>query len=227
MEVGIYKITSPNNRIYIGQTINFQKRIVSYKNENQNKSQIRLKYSFKKYGVENHIFEIIEKCDILLLNERERYWQDFYDVLSKKGLNCKLTKTNDKSGKHSKETCLKISLSNQGKKLSQETKNKISTFMKTRKISLETKLKISKANKGKKLSEKHKRKLSEIKTINITGNAGKKGTENKCSKKVLNIVTNQEWDSLTDCCNENSFSIKNMSRKLNGTRKNNTDYIYN
>jgi 2-C-methyl-D-erythritol 4-phosphate cytidylyltransferase len=30
--IGIYKITSPNKRVYIGQTINYNKRLVSYKN---------------------------------------------------------------------------------------------------------------------------------------------------------------------------------------------------
>ena len=35
-------------------------------------------------------FEIIENCSLEDLNIRERYWQDFYDVLNG-GLNCQLT----------------------------------------------------------------------------------------------------------------------------------------
>ena len=42
-------------------------------------------------------FEIIEQCILTQLNERERYWQDYYDVLGINGLNCKLTETKDKS----------------------------------------------------------------------------------------------------------------------------------
>jgi hypothetical protein len=31
-------------------------------------------------GVENFSFEIIEECDKSLLNEREQFWQDFYNA---------------------------------------------------------------------------------------------------------------------------------------------------
>jgi group I intron endonuclease len=105
--IGIYKITSPSNKIYIGQTINYEKRIKKYKSL-ECKKQTVLYRSFLKYGVENHQFEIIEECDIKELNEKERYYQDYYDVLNI-GLNCKLTNTDDKSGKLSEETKLKIS----------------------------------------------------------------------------------------------------------------------
>jgi group I intron endonuclease len=100
--IGIYKITSPTNRIYIGQTIDFSKRKSHYKNLKRN-HQIRLYNSISKYGWDSHSIELIEKCTIENLNERERYWQEFYNVLGIKGLNCMLTKTCSKSGKHSKE----------------------------------------------------------------------------------------------------------------------------
>lgn len=102
-QIGIYKITSPSNKIYIGQTVDFVKRKSHYKNLKRN-HQIRLYNSIKKYGWENHILQFIEECDISLLNERERFWQEYYNVTdSKKGLNCKLTRTADKSGFHSEE----------------------------------------------------------------------------------------------------------------------------
>ncbi len=108
--IGIYKITSFSDKIYIGQSINIDKRFYDYRKLINCKSQIKLYHSFLKYGVDNHKFEIIEECSIELLNERERYWQDFYDCLDK-GLNCRLTNTNDKSGKLSNETKLKLSKS--------------------------------------------------------------------------------------------------------------------
>ena len=98
--IGIYKITSPSNRIYIGQTVDFIKRKSHYKNLKRN-HQIRLFNSIQKYGWENHKLELIEECNVTLLSERERYWQEFYNVLSDKGLNCKYTKTTDKTGYHS------------------------------------------------------------------------------------------------------------------------------
>lgn len=227
--IGIYKITSPKNRIYIGQSININQRFTSYNNINQNLSHVRLKNSFNKYGVENHKFEIIEICLNEQLNERERYWQDFYNVLSKNGLNCKLTSTNDKSGYLSKEIKDKMSKAHIGKKLSKETKNKISNFMKTRPISEFQKQRSSECNKGKIISKEQKLLLSNLRKkqlIEGTLNIGKKGKDSPFAKKVKCTITNNQWSTLTKCCNENNLSIKNMSRKLNGSRKNNTQYIY-
>lgn len=85
--IGIYKITNPNGKNYIGQSINIEKRFNQYKKLTC-KNQVILYRSLLKYGVENHIFEVIEECNIEILNERERYWQDFYNVIEK-GLNCK------------------------------------------------------------------------------------------------------------------------------------------
>jgi len=88
--IGIYKIVSPSNRIYIGQSMNIDKRFLSYK-KNLCPQQTRLHASFLKYGFEAHLFEKLEECSESELNNRERYWQDFYNVLSKTGLNCRLT----------------------------------------------------------------------------------------------------------------------------------------
>lgn len=99
-KIGIYKITSPSNKIYIGQTVDFIKRKSHYKNLKRN-HQIRLYNSIIKYGWNSHTIELIEECNVDNLNSKERYWQDFYNVLDSQGLNCKLTKTFDKTGFHS------------------------------------------------------------------------------------------------------------------------------
>jgi len=105
--IGIYKITSPSGKVYIGQAINTYKRLESYKGL-YCKSQTKLYNSLVKYGFFEHVFEVIEECTKEELNIRERYWQDFYDVLSEKGLNCRLTQTDSKSGHCSQETRNKI-----------------------------------------------------------------------------------------------------------------------
>jgi hypothetical protein len=115
VKCGIYKITNPNGKIYIGQSRNLGKRIISYKYNRKLISQPKIFNSIKKYGLENHFFEIIEECSFELLNERERYWQDFYNCI-KKGLNCLYTKTNDKPLVFSKEMRQKMSKSQIGKK---------------------------------------------------------------------------------------------------------------
>lgn len=69
----------------------------------------------KKYGAENHQFDIIEYCTEEELNCSERFWQDEFDVLGDKGLNCILQKCGEKR-----------------QVLSEETKKKIGEYGKTR-----------------------------------------------------------------------------------------------
>jgi group I intron endonuclease len=100
--IGIYKITNPKGKIYIGQSIDIERRLKEYKNI-KCLSQRKLRNSIIKYGWENHIVEVIEECSIENLNTIERYWQDYFNVLQH-GLNCRLTQTHDKSGKDSIST---------------------------------------------------------------------------------------------------------------------------
>jgi group I intron endonuclease len=129
--IGVYKITSPSNRVYVGQSIDILHRFKTYKRMySKNEKQTKLHRSFLKYGVINHTFEILEVCKEYELNIKERYYQDLYNVLEN-GLNCNLTKTNDKSGKVCKETLIKmseVSKGNQnwkGKTHTEESKEKI------------------------------------------------------------------------------------------------------
>lgn len=107
--VGIYKIESPTGKVYVGQSVNIKNRFRLYR-KLQCKGQTKLYNSLYKYGTNHHTFEILEECLPEQLNVRERYWQDFYDVLGPKGLNCKLTRTEDKSGIRSQESRLKSSI---------------------------------------------------------------------------------------------------------------------
>lgn len=63
MKTGIYKITNPKGRIYIGQSKNIDERIARYKKLQCCKHQLFLYRSFLKYGVDNHSFEIILRGD--------------------------------------------------------------------------------------------------------------------------------------------------------------------
>lgn len=74
---GIYKITNViNNHCYIGQSIDIKSRL------NQHlamRYEATIYRAFKKYGLENFVFEIIELCLKEKLNEREIYWIAKYD----------------------------------------------------------------------------------------------------------------------------------------------------
>ena len=204
--IGIYKITSPSNKIYIGQSVDIKKRFYNYKLLHC-KSQTILYNSFKKYGVDNHQFDIVEECPIDLLNERERYWQDYYNVVGKKGLNCLLTKTTDKSGKLSKETRIKMSLSSKGKKLSQETKIKMS--LSRQKMSEQTKKKMSLGNKGKKRSDETRIKISQSQY-----------------KIILNTFTGIFYNGIEEAAKTINMNPRTLNGKLINKRKNNTYFIY-
>jgi hypothetical protein len=54
-----------------------------------NMIQDKLKEIAKKYGIDNHLFDIVEYCTLEQLDDREIYWGEFYNVL-KTGLNCRL-----------------------------------------------------------------------------------------------------------------------------------------
>lgn len=93
---GIYKITNPNNRIYVGCTDDFLERLDTYR-RGGNKNQKKIHRSLKKHGVHNHLFEILEvidEQDKQLLNtklgDKEIYWGMLFDVLNKNNLTLKL-----------------------------------------------------------------------------------------------------------------------------------------
>jgi group I intron endonuclease len=86
--IGIYKITNPKGRIYIGQSLDIENRWKQY-NRLSCKKQIKLYNSLNKYKPENHVFEIIEECNLEKLNEREIYWVNYYNSTNN-GLNIRL-----------------------------------------------------------------------------------------------------------------------------------------
>lgn len=202
--IGIYKITSPSGKIYIGQSIDIKYRF-SYYYRGECKNQIRLYNSFLKYGVINHNFEIIEECEIDQLNNQERYWQDYYDVIGENGLNCILTATDSKHVKVSDETKLKMSLAQKGRKHSKETKLKMST-----------------SQKGKKRSEESKIKMS----ISSKGCKGMKGKNNPLAIKIINIETKQTWDTMKDCAKYYNVDPKTIFNWVNYKTKNKPSLDY-
>lgn len=82
---GIYKITNIiNGKSYIGQSINIYKR---WKREIEDSNSVKshcynypLMRAFRKYGINNFKFEVIEECDVEELNQREMYWVGYFDT---------------------------------------------------------------------------------------------------------------------------------------------------
>ena len=160
--IGIYKITSPSNKVYIGQSVNVKKRWCSYDERTAGPHLIN---SFNKYGFDNHIFEVIEECSIEHLNERETYWKqcelDKVNGNFSKVLFCDLH--DEGGGPRSEQTKIRIGKANKGKKRTEECKQKISNFQKGRPKPEGYGEKLSQILKGKTRSDETKQRLSDAK----------------------------------------------------------------
>lgn len=219
---GIYFIKNPSDKYYIGESTDIETRFKNY-NLLRCKNQHKLYASFLKHGVKEHIFEIIEECEIDDLLCRERYWQDFYDVLGQNGLNLKLSTCGSIKSVHYEETKLKIKTANVGRKHTQETKNKLSAMKKGHVRSEESKQKQSKtmqgivhseescrkmseSSKGKIFSDETKKKMSDSAKNKIVSeetklkmSEGSKGVNNGRSIKVIDDSTGIIYDSISEC----------------------------
>lgn len=84
MTIGIYKITNNiNNKIYIGQSNNIEKRFLQHKSPTAKHHfpHMPLYSAIEKYGVDNFTFEIVEECSLEELDSREQYWIGYYHSL--------------------------------------------------------------------------------------------------------------------------------------------------
>lgn len=137
---GIYKITNPDGKIYIGRSINIYKRW----REHKYKTNSLIYRSINKHGYDRHKFEIIHIVDDVNhneLNELEIYYISLFNSSNIKiGLN--LCDGGGRLGfKHSDETIEKMKKNRKGwqnslgRVLSDETKQKISNSLKGNKLS--------------------------------------------------------------------------------------------
>lgn len=86
MKLGIiYKITnSINNKIYIGQTkTSLDQRWKEHLRHAEYGDQV-INRAMKKYNKENFSIEELEKCNINIIDDREKYYIKFYNSIDKK-----------------------------------------------------------------------------------------------------------------------------------------------
>jgi group I intron endonuclease len=245
----IYKIESPSGKIYIGQSRCAKRRFQMYRIL-KCKTQKKLFNSFKKYGVYNHIFTIIEKCGFEDMNIRERYWQDYYNVLNN-GLNCILTETSELPrvlSDESREDLSKRMKGNQhglGMACSEERKKRIGDAQRGKKNhrfgktnSEEHIAAIKKANTGESnfmYGKSHNPETillmkeiqkNRIRTDKEIGHIKKLQREvaDRQQKAVINLETGIYYDSIQDAEFTMNSSRPHLYRKLKGGRRNNTSF---
>ena len=195
----IYKTTNlVNGKIYIGQ------HKTTYKVNTYLGSGTLFKRAIKKYGRDSFKREIIEYCTEDFVDEREKYWINYYDSKNN-SIGYNLVDGGGGTGglpltEYQKEALIKA---NTGRKMSEELKLKLISIHKNRVHTEEERKKQSEARIGKKHSEETKEKIriknsgkthpqfgkhqSEEHKNNIRlGNLGKKQTE-ESKQKMKNV----------------------------------------
>lgn len=133
----IYKLTSPNGRIYIGQTKNVYERWDTYRKIKtgwQTVFQKALYYSICKYGWDNFSTKVIERVEEELADEREVYWIAHYKCNRRRypqnnGLNLTDGGKGTTGHRHTKYTKLQIA---------ETLRNKNKTYIGSEIVDLET-----------------------------------------------------------------------------------------
>lgn len=233
--IGIYKITNKiNGKCYIGQSINIEQRLKNHKSSKVDKPLYR---AFKKYGIENFTFEILEQCKREELNEKEiKYIEIYNSTTDGNGYNlehggefkditlCEYSKKKQvenfkKAIKNMPKEDFekwhkKIGEKHKGKTVSEEQRKKISKTLKEYYKDEKARERLSKNNKGKKRSLSARLKLS----------MSQQKVMAKYAKKVLqydlenNFITS--YDSLQDVKECNKFyNLGNISACCNNHRK--------
>ena len=174
MTCGIYSITNKNTgKMYIGQSINIEKRFKDHITKGNKKCYIDR--SINKHGGDAFDFNILFECDKSQLSEEEQKFIKLYGTY-KNGYNLTWGGEGCSGYKHTAETKKKISEAGKGRIPSEETKKKMSEniigYWKGKKgknhhwygqhHSEETKRKIAESNKGQTRSEETRRRISEI-----------------------------------------------------------------
>jgi len=206
--VGIYKVTNPKGKVYIGQSWNLERRQGTYRRL-ECKNQMKMYNSISKYGWEAHKFEVIHELpqDTTqeILNAYEiLYWQQYKD--------CKVRMINIKepgsNGRNSQESIDKIAKALKGNK--NASGNRSEEF--------KSRCRLNRIGKpSNMLNKKHSEE-----TINKLKKA-KIGKPASNRKQVINTETGEIYKSLTEACEKTGMFRTTLSYYLNNVYPNKTN----
>lgn len=193
--IGIYCIENTcNNKKYIGQSVDINNRWRQHKNELNQGIHFNdyLQKSWNKYGENSFLFYVLEECDELELNNKERFYIEKFNTMNRNnGYN--LRSGGQDYCKCTESTCNKIREAVKKTYLNPERKQKQIDNALKQWANPNIKQKIIGENNGmygKHHTEESKRKMSE----------NKKGTVSwrRNRTPVLCIELNKEYDDATD-----------------------------
>lgn len=203
---GIYKITNLiSNKLYIGCASNIRTRVNGHLYDLRRGCHRNdyLQKAWLKDGESNFTFEIIELCDKTELYKREHYYVNLLNTLNRSiGYNLKPTDPNGCS-LHSEETKEKLRQYFKGKKLHPNC------YEAGKKYNHSEECKLNLVNARKKLKDVDFYKVHSVKR-----------------KQVKNILTGEVYESLRVASEILNIPKYELSRRLLGKRKNNTNLIY-
>lgn len=210
---GIYIITNlVNGKTYIGKSNNIKRRFSEHRNLNK-ESNKSLLFAYKKYGIENFSFDVLEICDISELNEREMFWIE--------KLNPEYNRTRGGDGNFGRILSdeSKEKLRRAGKRIwESKTEEEKAAFKRTNlsgpkqghAVSKATREKLRNANIGKKQSKETIRKrIESLKSYKRT-NEGHK-------KPVICIETGEVFESCKDASEK--YGLSTLCGHLKGKYK--------
>lgn len=198
-KIGIYKITNLiNKKVYVGQTKeSFQKRywMHCWKLKKGEHDNLYLQRAWNKYGEHNFVFEIIEILPQNIIDEREKFWIAYYrektgcysiqDGGQPKNLVFYVSSESRKrQGDKNRERMI-------GKKLSEETRKKMSESRTGKRIKRKTEV----------ITEDQARKIKELlvngkstKEIQLEINVPYRYINNILSNNAWSIIQVAGWD---------------------------------
>lgn len=217
--IGIYKITNKiTSEFYIGASKNIKKRWNEHRKQtNITHGTSKVAAAFRKFGIGNFLFEVIEECPICSLHDREEYYINTMHPaynMSSEGYAIK---------DFSEDVVAKLKVA--GRRVwdskSQEqkdsfVKNNLKGPKRGHTVSLETREKLRNANLGKKYSANTRALHSERAKIFMVGNHN--GNKKVVAVSEMNTIA-IEFDSLIAAGLFFGVCPSCISKALNGVQK--------
>ena len=193
----IYKATNlKNGKVYIGQTT---RDLEIRMKEHLTHRKTAFDKAYKKSEIDNFKIEIIDRTDTIeKLNEKEKYWIEYYNCIVPNGYNMCEGGDNTVGFHHKEESKRKMSISKS--KLYMGENNPF--FGKTH--SKESKEKMSKLRKG---------------MAHLTDEQKKKLKDSHLTRKVMNVDTKEIFKSVKEAAEKYNLKATHISRVCRGKRK--------